>query len=94
MSFDLDYSYRSPIYTMLHCECLDILYTEEPIAYHISFVHTVVVVVCRPSYGCYSSLLGSKKLNSHIDSTGLFHRFSGIRDVGRAVQLKRCNTSC
>ena len=40
-----------------------------------------------------SRFLGSKKLNSLIDSTGLSHKFTVDKVLGWAVQLNRCGTS-
>ena len=40
-----------------------------------------------------SRSLGSKKLNSLIDSTGLSHKFTVDKVLGWAVQLNRCGTS-
>ena len=37
--------------------------------------------------------LGSKKLNSLIDSTGLSHKFTVDKSLGWAVQWNRCGTS-
>ena len=43
---------------------------------------------------CYSRLSSSRKLSSHIVFSILFHRFTGIKSVGCAVQLNKWGTSC
>ena len=46
------------------------------------FILVVVVVVCLNRCVVQSRFLGSKKLNSLIDSTGLSHKFTVDKSLG------------